>query len=187
MNYALIRENDIANGPGVRTSLFVSGCRHHCRGCFNPETWNFAYGEAFTQNEIDKIIIATSPSYVDGLTLLGGEPFEPENQGALVVLLKQFKEKLPNKNVWCYTGFSFQNDLLPKAQNNQENVKELLELIDVLVDGKFVEELKSSALLFRGSSNQNIIDVKESLIQNKLLLLPGVWERKMGSGDIYDN
>lgn len=187
MNYALIRENDIANGPGVRTSLFVSGCRHHCKGCFNPETWNFSYGEEFTQNEIDKIIIATSPSYIEGLTLLGGEPFEPENQGALVELLKQFKEKLPNKSVWCYSGFSFGNELLSKAQNNQENVKELLELIDVLVDGKFVEELKSSALLFRGSSNQNIIDVQESLNQNKLVLLPGVWERKMGSENIYDN
>lgn len=187
MNYALIRENDIANGPGVRTSLFVSGCRHHCKGCFNPETWNFSYGNLFTQKEIDQIIEATSPSYIEGLTLLGGEPFEPENQAALVELLQQFKEKLPHKKVWCYSGFSFENELLPKAQNNQENVKELLELIDVLVDGKFVEELKSSTLLFRGSSNQNIIDVQKSLTQNKLVLLPGVWERKMGSGNIYEN
>ena len=187
MNYALIRENDIANGPGVRTSLFVSGCRHHCKGCFNPETWNFNYGEPFTQAEIDRIIEATKPSFVEGLTLLGGEPFEPENQAALVDLLKQFKEQIPHKKVWCYSGFSFEHELLPKAQNNEENVKKLLELIDVLVDGKFVEELKSSALLFRGSSNQNIIDVKESLKQNKLIPLLGVWERKMGSGNIYDN
>lgn len=186
MNYALIRENDIANGPGVRTSLFVSGCRHHCKGCFNPETWNFNYGEPFTQNEIDRIIKATEPSFVDGLTLLGGEPFEPENQSALVELLKQFKERLPNKPVWCYSGFTFEKDLLPKAKEGKENVKELLELIDVLVDGKFVEELKSSALLFRGSSNQNIIDLKASLKENKLIPLPGVWERKMGSGDIYE-
>lgn len=186
MNYALIRENDIANGPGVRTSLFVSGCRHHCKGCFNPETWNFNYGNPFTQNQIDQIINATEPSFIDGLTLLGGEPFEPENQAALVELLKQFKEKLPNKKVWCYTGFTFENDLLPKYLSASENVAELLPLIDVLVDGRFVEELKSSALLFRGSSNQNIIDVKESLKQNKLIHLLGVWERKMGSGNIYD-
>jgi anaerobic ribonucleoside-triphosphate reductase activating protein len=186
MNYALIRENDIANGPGIRTSLFVSGCRHHCKGCFNPETWNFNYGNVFTQNEIDYIIEATKPSFVEGLTLLGGEPFEPENQAALIDLLKQFKEQLPSKKVWCYTGFSFEDSLLPKVNNNLENVKELLELIDVLVDGKFVEELKSSALLFRGSSNQNIINVPKSLKENKLVWLDGTWERKMGSGNIYE-
>ena len=187
MNYATIKKFDIANGPGVRVSLFVSGCRHHCKGCFNPETWNFNYGKPFTQNEIDYIIKATEPSFVEGLTLLGGEPFEPENQEALVDLLTQFKVQIPNKKVWCYTGFSFETDLLPKYINNEENVKELLPLIDVLVDGKFIEEQKNSALLFRGSSNQNIIDVKESLKQNKLIPLPGVWERKMGSGNIYDN
>ena len=186
MNYALIRENDIANGPGVRTSLFVSGCRHHCKGCFNPETWNFSYGSPFTQAEIDKIISVTEPSFIEGLTLLGGEPFEPENQDALVELLKQFKAKLPNKKVWCYSGFSFERDLLPKAQDGKESVMGLLELIDVLVDGRFVEELKSPALLFRGSSNQNIIDVKASLSQGKIILLEGVWERKMGSGNIYE-
>lgn len=186
MNYALIRENDIANGPGIRTSLFVSGCRHHCKGCFNPETWSFSYGTLFTQNEIDYIIEATKPSFVDGLTILGGEPFEPENQAALVDLLKQFRQQLPNKKVWCYTGFDFENSLLPKAQSNKENIKELLELIDVLVDGKFIEELKNSALLFRGSSNQNIIDVSKSLKESKLVWLEGNWERKMGSGDIYE-
>lgn len=186
MNYALIRENDIANGPGVRTSLFVSGCRHHCKGCFNPETWNFNYGNPFTQKEIDIIIEATKPSFIDGLTLLGGEPFEPENQAALVDLLKKFKENLPDKSIWCYTGFSFENDLLPKYNADIENIKELLPLIDVLVDGRFVEELKRSSLLFRGSSNQNIIDVAKSLQQNKLIMLPGVWERKMGSGNIYE-
>lgn len=186
MNYALIRENDIANGPGVRTSLFVSGCRHHCKGCFNPETWNFNYGNPFTQKEIDFIIKITEPSFVDGLTLLGGEPFEPENQKTLIELLKQFKEKIPNKKVWCYSGFSFEKELLPKARNEEENVKSLLELIDVLVDGKFIEELKNPALLFRGSSNQNIIDVKESLKINSIILLPGTWERTMGSGNIYE-
>ena len=186
MNYALIRENDIANGPGVRTSLFVSGCRHHCKGCFNPETWNFNYGQLFTQKEINFIINVSTPSFIDGLTLLGGEPFEPENQAELIELLKQFKEKLPTKSVWCYTGFSFQEQLLPKAQENSENVKELLTLIDVLVDGKFVEELKNSALLFRGSSNQSIIDVQKSLEQGHTVILSGKWERKMGSGDIYE-
>ena len=187
MNYALIRENDIANGPGVRTSLFVSGCRHHCKGCFNPETWNFNFGNEFTQTEIDKIINTTSPSFIDGLTLLGGEPFEPENQLALIDLLKQFKKKLPDKSIWCFSGFEFNKELLPKALSNQESVRELLELIDVLVDGRFVEELKSSALLFRGSSNQNIIDVQASLSNKEMVLLKGVWERKMGSGDIYEN
>ena len=186
MNYALIRENDIANGPGVRTSLFVSGCRHHCKGCFNPETWNFSYGELFTQKEINSIIAATEPSFVDGLTLLGGEPFEPENRPALIELLKQFKTRLPNKSIWCYTGFSFETDLLPKANEKTENISELLSYIDVLVDGKFVEELKSSALLFRGSSNQSIFDVPKSLKENKMVLLSGKWERAMGSGNIYE-
>ena len=186
MNYALIRENDIANGPGVRTSLFVSGCRHHCKGCFNPETWNFNYGQPFTQKEINAIIDATKPSFVDGLTLLGGEPLEPENQEAIIDLLKQFKSALPNKSIWCYTGFSFENQLLQKINNNSENILDLLSLVDVLVDGKFVEDLKNSALLFRGSSNQNIIDVKKSLDSNKMILLSGTWERKMGSGNIYE-
>ena len=186
MNYALIRENDIANGPGVRTSLFVSGCRHHCKGCFNPETWNFNYGQPFTQTEIDKIISLTEPSFVEGLTLLGGEPFEPENQKALIDLLNQFKEKLPNKNIWCYSGFTFESDLFPKAKESKENIMEMLSLIDVLVDGKFIEELKNPALRFRGSSNQNIIDVKSSLSQSKMVLLAGTWERKMGNNNIYE-
>ena len=186
MNYALIRENDIANGPGVRTTLFVSGCRHHCKGCFNPETWNFNYGDPFTQAEIDRIISLTEHSFVDGLTLLGGEPFEPENRAPLIDLLKQFKEKLPDKSIWCFTGFSFENDLLPKLDIQGENIYELLSLIDVLVDGKFVEELKNSALLFRGSSNQSIIDIKKSLAERKLIWLEGKWERKMGSTDIYE-
>ena len=186
MNYALIRENDIANGPGIRTSLFVSGCRHHCKGCFNPETWNFNYGSPFTPKEISHIIEATKPSFVDGLTILGGEPFEPENQVDLIKFLKQFKQQIPNKKVWCYTGFSFEDTLLQKANNNEENIRELLELIDVLVDGKFVEELKNPALLFRGSSNQNIIDVPTSLKENKLVWLNGTWSRKMGSGNIYE-
>lgn len=186
MNYALIRENDIANGPGVRTSLFVSGCRHHCKGCFNPETWNFDYGEKFTDEVIDKIIRSADHSFVSGLSLLGGEPFEPENQEALIALAKKFKNAFPEKTIWCYSGFSFENDLLPKARDKKESVSELLSYIDVLVDGRFVEELKDTTLLFRGSSNQNIIDVKKSLSEDKLVLLDGKWKRTAGSGDIYE-
>ena len=186
MNYALIRENDIANGPGVRTSLFVSGCRHRCKGCFNPETWNFSYGTPFTDNTINEILELSDRSFITGLTLLGGEPFEPENQADLVMLVKKFKQQYPEKSIWCYTGFSFEKELLPKSQKGLENVYDLLSNIDVLVDGKFVEELKDSSLLFRGSSNQNIIDVKKSLAENKLIWLEGKWKRTPGSGDIYE-
>ena len=186
MNYALIRENDIANGPGIRTSLFVSGCRHHCKGCFNPETWSFSYGQPFTEETIDEIIALSEPSFVTGLTLLGGEPFEPENQEELIRLAKRFKKTYPEKSIWCYSGFTFEDQLLPKAQSGAEHVMDLLSAIDVLVDGKFVEELKDSSLLFRGSSNQNIIDVKRSLDENKLIWLEGKWKRTVGSGNIYE-
>ena len=186
MNYALIRENDIANGPGVRTSLFVSGCRHHCKGCFNPETWNFNYGQPFTEEIVNEIIKLSEPSFITGLTLLGGEPFEPENQEALIELSKRFKEAYPEKTIWCFTGFTFEGELLPKALSKAEHVLELLSSIDVQVDGRFVEHLKDSSLLFRGSSNQNIIDVKKSLEAKKLIWLEGVWKRTMGSGNIYD-
>ena len=186
MNYALIRENDIANGPGVRVSVFVSGCRHHCKGCFNPETWSFSYGHPFTDKTIESIIALAAPSFVSGLSLLGGEPFEPENQADLARLAKIFKSKYPQKTIWCYSGFTFEGDLLPKANKNEEHVKELLSAIDVLVDGKFVEDLKDSSLLFRGSSNQNIIDVKKSLSENKTVLLEGKWKRTVGSGNIYE-
>ncbi len=177
MNYALIRENDIANGKGVRTTLFVSGCRHHCKGCFNPEAWDFSYGSPFGEAEILRIIEASKPDYIDGLTLLGGEPFEPENREALARLLERFHTSLPSKSVWCYTGFSFSEHLLPLALDGDESIMSMLKYIDVLVDGKFVEELKSYALIFRGSSNQNIIDVKASLNNKKPILLDGVWER----------
>lgn len=186
MNYALIRENDIANGPGVRTSLFVSGCRHHCKGCFNPETWSFSYGQPFTDKTIEEILELSAPSFVAGLSLLGGEPFEPENQGGLVRLIKAFKERFPQKTIWCYSGYSFEKDLLPKAALGQENVMQLLSGIDVLVDGKFIEELKDSSLLFRGSSNQSIIDVVRSLSEGRPILLKGTWRRAVGSGNIYE-
>lgn len=186
MNYATIKQNDIANGPGVRISLFVSGCRHHCKGCFNAEAWDFNYGEAFDDAVIERILDMLDHEYVEGLSLLGGEPFEPENQEGLLRLVKQVKTKLPEKTVWCYTGFDFEKDFLEGRFSENQITRQLLSHIDVVVDGKFVEELKDLSLIFRGSSNQRIIDVKESILQNKIVLLPGVWKRKAGSGDIYE-
>ena len=187
MNYALIRKNDIANGLGVRVSLFVSGCRHHCKGCFNPETWNFSYGKPFTDETIEEILAALDHGHIAGLSLLGGEPFEPENQAGLLRLTTAVREKLPEKTIWCYSGFSFENDLLPGKVGDPAITRALLSNIDVLIDGKFVEELKRPNLLFRGSANQNLIDVQKSLAEGKLIPLAGKWERSMGSGNIYDN
>lgn len=184
MNYATIKKNDIANGPGIRVSLFVSGCRHRCRNCFNREAWDFSYGQPFTEETADEILSALAPSYVAGLSFLGGEPLEPENQPALLELARQFKERFPQKTLWCYTGFTFETDLLTGSVGEPEILKELLSLIDVLVDGKFVEELKDAGLIFRGSSNQNIIDVPKSLEAGHMVLLEGTWRRTMGSGNI---
>lgn len=184
MNYAVIKKNDIANGPGVRVSLFVSGCRHHCKNCFNQEAWDFTYGSLFTEDTIEEILTALTPNYVAGLSLLGGEPFEPENQEGLLRLVRLVRERFPGKTIWCYTGFSLERDLLPGRVGRSETVRELLSCLDVLVDGKFVEALKDPGLLFRGSSNQNIIDVPASLKEGRLVLLPGTWYRTMGSGNI---
>ncbi len=164
MNYGEIKKVDIANGTGVRVSLFVSGCTHHCKGCFNPETWNFDYGNKYTKETEQSIIDALSPSYIEGLSLLGGEPFEPQNQPTLLGLLKRIRKELPTKNVWCYSGYTFE-ELSGQKESRAftENTLEMLSLIDVLVDGEFVEELKDISLKFRGSSNQRIIDVKEEL------------------------
>ncbi len=186
MNYAVIKKFDIANGPGVRVSLFVSGCRHKCKNCFNSEAWDFSYGSPFTEATVDEIITALSPNHIEGFSLLGGEPFEPENQSVLAELLAEIKNKLPNKTVWCYTGFLFDEQLLAGTVGKKETVLKMLSNIDVLVDGRFVEELKSPDLLFRGSSNQRIIDVKQSLQTGKTVWLDGVWQRKMGSGNIYE-
>ena len=183
MNYAVIKKNDIANGKGVRVSIFVSGCRHRCEGCFNAVAWNFNYGEKYTKNTENEIIEALLPSYITGLSLLGGEPFEPENQNELISLCVAVKEKLPSKDIWCYTGFLFE-DIISGKVGDKKTATKLLENIDVLVDGKFEKELYSPALLFRGSANQRIINVKESLKQGKVVLLEGVWERTMGSGNI---
>lgn len=186
MNYAALKKFDIANGPGVRVSLFVSGCRHRCKNCFNSEAWDFGYGQEFTEKTAEEIVNALSPTYIEGFSLLGGEPFEPENQAELAKLLKLIKEKLPEKTVWCYTGFLFDSGLLKGTVGDLETVKQMLQNIDVLVDGKFVEELKSPDLIFRGSSNQRIIDVRKSLDAKQTLWLDGVWQRKMGSGNIYE-
>ena len=183
MNYAVIKKNDIANGPGVRVSLFVSGCRHHCRNCFNREAWDFSYGQPFTRDTMDEILNALAPSYVAGLSFLGGEPLEPENQGSLLELARLFKERFPEKTLWCYTGFTFETDLLTDSVGDPAVLRELLSYIDVLVDGKFVEELKDAGLIFRGSSNQNIIDMPKSLAAGRMVLLEGTWRRTMGSGD----
>lgn len=186
MNYALIRKNDIANGVGVRVSLFVSGCRHHCKGCFNPETWNFSYGTPFTEQTVTEILNALSLDYITGLSLLGGEPFEPENQAALVTLTSAVRERYPQKTIWCYSGFRFEDQLFAGKIGDPETALALLRNLDVLVDGTFQEALKDPSLLFRGSSNQNIIDVPKSLAAGKTVLLEGKWKRTMGSGDINE-
>lgn len=186
MNYATIKKFDIANGPGVRVSLFVSGCRHRCKNCFNSEAWDFNYGLPFTEATKDEIIAAMTPDHIEGFSLLGGEPFEPENREVLAEVLKAIKEKLPQKSIWCYTGFLFESQLLSGTKENIKTSLKMLKNIDVLVDGKFVEELKSPDLIFRGSSNQRIIDVKKSLETGETVLLEGVWQRKMGSNNIYE-
>lgn len=170
MNYGTIKKTDIANGPGVRVSLFVSGCTHHCEGCFNPETWNFQYGEPFTSDVINDILIALQPSHIRGFTLLGGEPFEPVNQIAVLPLLKEIKSRFPNKDIWCYSGYDFEKDLLGTMAEEHPSTKEMLSYIDVLVDGEFVQAKKDLSLKFRGSSNQRIILVQESLKENKIIL-----------------
>ena len=169
MNYAEIKYNDIANGPGVRTSLFVSGCTHRCKGCFNEVAWDFNYGTPFTQETIDAIINSMKPAYIAGITLLGGEPFEPSNQRALVPFLKRVREKYSDKTIWCYSGYLFDKELLSDSRARCECTDEMLSMIDVLVDGEFVEALHDISLAFRGSSNQRIIDVKASLKENKII------------------
>ena len=159
MNYAEIKYCDVANGPGVRTSLFVSGCSHHCPGCFNEIAWDFNYGKPFTQDTIDSIIESLKPDYIQGLTLLGGEPFEYSNQKGLLPLVRQVREVLPQKDIWCFTGFLFDKE-----------TNELLSYIDVLVDGRFVEELKNLNLKFKGSENQRTILVNESLKSGNVIL-----------------
>lgn len=160
MNYADIRPIDVANGPGVRVSVFVSGCTHHCKECFNPETWDFGYGKPFGEEEIQEILNDLSKPYIHGLSILGGEPFEPQNQGAVLELVRRVREEFPEKDIWCYSGYLFEN--LAAGQVGAHS-RTLLGLLDVLVDGPFVLEKKDLSLRFRGSSNQRLIKVSDSL------------------------
>ncbi len=178
MNYAEIKNCDIANGPGVRVSLFVSGCTHHCPGCFNQVAWDFDYGKPFTQETIDSILAMLQPGYIKGLTLLGGEPFEPENQPAVVELLRQIKAKYPEKSIWAFSGYLFDRDILAGRLGPWEITREYLSYLDVLVDGPFVESRKNLSLRFRGSENQRIIDVPASLAENRIVL----WQDWQGEG-----
>ena len=186
MNYATIKKFDIANGTGVRVSVFVSGCRHHCKNCFNSEAWDFNYGKEFDFTVIKELMDALNHNYIEGLSILGGEPFEPENQPGILELVTEFKNNFKDKNIWCYTGFLYE-DLINGKVGDREVVKDILSKIDVLVDGKFVEELKDASLLFRGSSNQNIIDVQKSLKAGEKVILEGNWSRKMGNNNIFEN
>jgi len=171
MHYGNIKPVDIANGEGIRVTLFVSGCRHHCKNCFNPETWNFDYGNKFDQTVEDQILSYLDHDFIKGLTLLGGEPMEPENQEGLLPFIRRFREKFgTTKNIWSYTGFVYDKDLIAGGRAYTKYTDELLSNIDVLVDGPFVESLKNLSLNFRGSSNQRIIDLKKTRNINEIVL-----------------
>lgn len=174
MNYGEIKKYDIADGEGVRVSLFVSGCSHHCKGCFNPETWNFEYGKPFTPEVQEELLQYLKPEYISGLTLLGGEPFETENQKVLVPFLKEVRKCYPKKDIWCYTGYTLEKDLLAEGSVRCECTDEMLGMIDVLVDGEFIEEEKDISLVFRGSANQRVIDLPKTLKTNQICL----WKSK---------
>ena len=171
MNYATIKNCDIANGPGVRISLFVSGCTHHCKGCFIEVAWDFDYGEPFTQQTIRTILDMMKPGYIKGLTLLGGEPFEPQNQGPIVELLRQVKKAYPQKSIWAFSGYLYEK-ITSHTLGDWAVTQEFLSYLDVLVDGPFVEEKKNLALRFRGSENQRLIDMPATLASGKIVL----WE-----------
>jgi len=173
MNYGNIKFYDIANGPGVRVSLFVSGCRNHCKNCFNPETWDFNYGKPFTEEVENSIINGLKHEYIKGFSLLGGDPFEPENQKVLAPFLEKLRKIYPDKTFWAYTGYDYEKDLLTGKLGDSETVMRMLKCLDVLVDGRFVEALKDLTLRFRGSSNQRIILVQPSLKQDKIVLWDG--------------
>lgn len=178
MNYAAIKNCDIANGPGVRVSLFVSGCPHHCKGCFNEEAWDFSYGQPFTQQTIHHLLDLLRPDHIQGLTLLGGEPFAPENQAPVVEFLRQVRELLPEKTIWAFTGYLLDRDLLSGHVGKPEILQEYLNYLDVLVDGPFVEAQKDLGLRFRGSSNQRLIDMPATLAAGQIVL----WEDWQGNG-----
>lgn len=169
MHYSVIKPVDIADGVGVRVTLFVSGCTHHCKGCFQPQTWDFAYGQPYTKETEDQLISLLSPSYIRGLTLLGGEPMEPDNQRALLPLLRRVRAELPKKDIWCYSGYTL-DELTGLSRAHCEVTDELLSLIDVLVDGEFAEEKRNISLKFRGSENQRLIDLAATRKQGTVVL-----------------
>lgn len=171
MNYCELKLNDVANGPGVRVSLFVSGCTHRCKGCFNEESWDFNAGRKFTDETADTIMEALKPDYVSGLTILGGEPMEKVNQQGLLPLLRRVRKEYPKKDIWCFTGYLFDKDILGKMCKEWEETGELLSLIDVLVDGEFILEQRNLMLKFKGSENQRTIDVKKSLETGDVVLM----------------
>lgn len=170
MNYATIKSYDVANGPGVRVSLFVSGCTHRCKGCFNAEAWDFNFGNPYTPEIEDQIMEYLKPWYIRGLSLLGGEPFEPANQAALLPLLRRVRETYPDKTIWCYTGYNYETDLLAGRLGPWEITQEMLSCIDVLVDGEFHMDEKDLSLRFKGSRNQRIIDVPASAAADSIVL-----------------
>jgi anaerobic ribonucleoside-triphosphate reductase activating protein len=170
MHYGNIKKCDIANGAGVRVTLFVSGCTNRCKGCFQPETWDFCYGKEYTQETEDEVLGALKLPNRAGLTILGGEPFEPENQRELIKLMKRVKKELPTKNIWVFTGFVYDRDLVPGGRKHCEVTNDIMSMIDVLVDGPFIEDKKNLMLRFRGSENQRIIDMNETRKSGKLVL-----------------
>lgn len=173
MNYANIKYYDIADGEGVRTTLFVSGCTNRCKGCFQPQTWDFSYGKPFTEVVQQELLESLEPSYINGLTLLGGEPFEPSNQAALLPFLRRVKAQYPEKTVWAFTGFVYDRDLIAGGRKHTDFTDEMLSYVDILVDGPYVEELHDITLQFRGSSNQRIIDMNLTRVRGQLT----IWEK----------
>ncbi len=178
MYYSVIKDCDIANGEGVRITLFVSGCTNRCEHCFQPETWNFEYGQAFTEDTVQTLLKMLSPAYIRGLTLLGGEPMEPKNQPTLLNLVRTVRNTLPNKDIWCFTGFTYEQLKEEGSYPRCDVTDEFLENLDVLVDGRFVNELKNLTLRFRGSSNQRLIDMKKTLKEGHVVQLPDM-DRKL--------
>lgn len=172
MNYATIKTHDVANGPGVRVSLFVSGCPHRCPGCFNAEAWDFDYGEVYTAEVEERILRALAPDYIKGLSLLGGEPMAPQNRAVLAPLVERVRATYPNKTIWCYTGYTLDGELLSEQTEDKESLYRMLRCLDVLVDGRFVEAQKSARLRFRGSANQRLLDVPATLAAGN----PVLWE-----------
>lgn len=170
MNYGAIKKTDIANGVGVRVTLFVSGCRNHCPGCFQPETWDFTYGRHFDEGTMQEILKAMEPSYITGFTMLGGEPFEPENQPKVCQILAEIRRAYPQKSLWSYTGYTLDKDMVPGGARYTEKTDEILSLLDVLVDGRFEEDKKDVGLMYRGSRNQRIIDMPQTIREGRIIL-----------------